>query len=145
MRRTARANFRLPSASATPWGGAKQENLLDLTPLPLVNDTSHRAAGDLINDYRARRAFEEEERAQRRRIQLEEQRSDLNPPDVRIRAWEKVHGLRMPADASHPILEVIAGDTRLTLVEVHGEQQARVAEATRRKLQKTSAVTPATE
>jgi hypothetical protein len=44
-----------------------------------------------------------------------------------------------------PILEVIAGDTRLTLVEVHGEQQARVAEATRRKLQKTSAVTPATE
>jgi hypothetical protein len=121
------------------------ENLLDLTPLPLVNDTSHRAAGDLINDYRARRAFEEEERAQRRRIQLEEQRSDLNPPDVRIRAWEKVHGLRMPADSGHPILEVIAGDTRLTLVEVHGEQQARVAEAARRKLQKTGAATPAQE
>jgi hypothetical protein len=31
---------------------------------------------------------------------------------VRIRAWEKVHGLRMPADSAHPILEVIAGDTR---------------------------------
>jgi hypothetical protein len=116
---------------------------LDLTSLPLVNDTSHRAAGDLINDYRARRAFEEEERSQRRRIQLEEQRSDLNPPDVRIRAWEKVHGLRMPADSAHPILEVIAGDTRLTLVEVHGEQQARVAEATRRRTPKVA--TPAAE
>lgn len=126
-------------------GRDKRENLLDLTPLPSVNDTSHRAAGDLINDYRARRAFEEEERAQRRRIQLEEQRSDLNPPDVRIRAWEKVHGLRMPADSTHPILEVIATDTRLTLVEVRAEQQARVAEATRRKQQKAGALTPASE
>ena len=105
-----------------------------LTSLPFATDTApHRTAGDLINDYRARRALEEEERAQRRRIDLEEQRSDLNPPRVRIRAWEKVHGLRMPADSAHPILEVIAGDTRLTLVEVREEQQARVAEATRRQ------------
>lgn len=96
------------------------------TSLPFANDNApHRSAGDLINDYRARRALEEEERAQRRRVDLEEQRSDLNPPNVRIRAWEKVHGLRMPADSAHPILEVIAGDTRLTLVEVQEEQQAR--------------------
>ena len=96
------------------------------TPLPFANDSApHRSAGDLISDYRARRALEEEERAQRRRIDLEEQRSDLNPPNVRIRAWEKVHGLRMPANSAHPILEVIAGDTRLTLVEVQEEQQAR--------------------
>jgi hypothetical protein len=118
---------------------------VDSTPLPLVSDSPHRAAGDLINDYRARRAFEEEERAQRRRIQLEEQRSDLNPPDVRIRAWEKVHGLRMPSDTTHPILDVIAGDTRLTLVEVHGEQQARVAETARRKQAKSGVVTPPQE
>jgi len=104
------------------------------TPLPFSTDSApHRTAGDLINDYRARRALEEEERAQRRRIDLEEQRSDLNPPKVRIRAWEKVHGLRMPADSTHPILEVIAGDTRLTLAEVREEQQARIAESTRRQ------------
>lgn len=110
-----------------------------LTSLPFATDTApHRTAGDLINDYRARRALEEEERAQRRRIDLEEQRSDLNPPGVRIRAWEKVHGLRMPADSTHPILEVIAGDTRLTLVEVRQEQQARVAESTRLRQQKPS-------
>jgi hypothetical protein len=39
----------------------------------------------------------------------------------------------MPADSTHPILEVIAGDTRLTLVEVQEEQQARVAAATLRQ------------
>ena len=106
------------------------------TSLPSANDTSpHRGVGDLNNDYRARRALEQEERAQRRRIDLEEQRSDLNPPKVRIRAWEKVHGLRMPADSAHPILEVIAGDTRLTLVEVREEQQARIAESTLRRPQ----------
>src|SRR2546423_8631232 len=83
-------------------------------------------------------ALEEEERAQRRRIDLEEQRSDLNPPKVRIRAWEKVHGLRLPADSNHPILEVIAGDTRLTLAEVREEQQARVAESTARVAESTA-------
>ena len=43
--------------------------------------------------------------------------------------------LRMPADSTHPILEVIAGDTRLTLVEVREEQQARIAESTSRRPQ----------
>ena len=104
------------------------------TSTPFANDTApHRNAGDLSNDYRARRALEEEERAQRRRIDLEEQRSDLNPPKVRIRAWEKVHGLRLPTDSTHPILEVIAGDTRLTLADVREEQQARAAESTVRR------------
>jgi len=41
----------------------------------------------------------------------------------------------MPADSTHPILEVIAGDTRLTLVEVREEQQARIAESTSRRPQ----------
>ena len=46
------------------------------TSLPFANDNApHRTAGDLINDYRARRALEEEERAQRRRIDLEEQQA----------------------------------------------------------------------
>jgi len=44
-----------------------------------------------------------------------------------------VHGLRLPADSTHPILEVIATDTRLTLAEVREEQQARAAESTARK------------
>jgi hypothetical protein len=75
--------------------------------------------------YRARSELEEQERAEQRRLQLAVQRSELNPPDVRIRAWEKVHGLRLPSDAAHPILDVIAVATRLTLAEVQAEQRAR--------------------
>ena len=75
--------------------------------------------------YRARSELEEEQRAQLRRSRLAVQRSELNPPNVRIRAWEDVHGLRLPADAEHPILDVIAVGTRLTLAEVQAEQRAR--------------------
>jgi hypothetical protein len=75
--------------------------------------------------YRARSELEEEERAEQKRAQLAVQRSELNPPDVRIRAWEEVHGLRLPSDAAHPILDVIAVGTRLTLAEVQAEQRAR--------------------
>jgi len=131
------------SRSRDPWSRQIGE-LVSPTSLPFANDTApHRTAGDLSNDYRARRALEEEERAQRRRIDLEEQRSNLNPPKVRIRAWEKVHGLRLPADSTHPILEVIAGDTRLTLAEVQEEQQARAAEATSRRQQQPNGPTTA--
>jgi hypothetical protein len=101
-----------------------------------ANDTDrHRSAGELMKDHRARLALEEEERTERRRLQLEEQRSDLNSARVRIQAWEKAHGLRLPAGASHPILDVIASGTRLTLAEVREEQQARLAalQATQRK------------
>jgi hypothetical protein len=92
-----------------------------------TNDASPRAAaGDVIKDHRARLALEESERAHQRRLELAEQRSNLNPPEVRIRAWEKVHGLRLPSDSAHPILDVIAVSTRLTLEEVHEVQRARL-------------------
>jgi hypothetical protein len=77
--------------------------------------------------YRAPAELAEEKRAHERRFELAQQRSELNPPDVRIRAWEKVHGLRLPSDLAHPILEVIAVGTRLTLAEVHAEQRARAS------------------
>ncbi len=99
---------------------------LDLTSWPPAKDsTSRPSANDALTDYRARLALAEEERAERRRLDLDEQRSSANSPAVRIRAWEKVHGLRMPSDAAHPILAVIAADTGLSLSEVRGEQQAR--------------------
>ena len=88
-----------------------------------------------IRTHAERLAFEELERAQRRRLELAEQRSDLNPPDVRIRAWEKVHALRLPGDPSHPVLDVIAIATGLTLAQVQDEQRARGALRTARTLQ----------
>ena len=82
--------------------------------------------GDLVNpaEHLAR---EEYERSEKRRQELAEQRSELNPPEVRIRTWERIHQLRMPSDPAHPILDVIAISTRLTLEEVREEQRMRAA------------------
>lgn len=85
--------------------------------------------GDLIKTPAERLAHEEFERAEKRRLELAEQSSDLNPPHVRIRTWERIHQLRLPSDPAHPILDVIAIGTRLTLAEVREEQRARAARA----------------
>ncbi len=82
----------------------------------------------LLDDLRSRAeqiAEEEREREKKRSLQLAEQRSDLNPPEHRIRAWEQAHGLRMPLDPEHPVLDVIAVSTRLTLSQVQEEQRVR--------------------
>jgi hypothetical protein len=90
-----------------------------------VDNIFSRNANDVLNDYRARLALAAEERAERRRLDLDEQRSSQNTPTVRIRAWEKVHGLRLPSDGAHAILAIIAADTGLSLTDVHAEQQIR--------------------
>ena len=72
-------------------------------------------------------AEEELEREKRRSQQLAEQRSDHNPPEYRIRVWEQAHGLRMPLDPEHPVLDVIAVSTRLTLAQIQEEQRLRAA------------------
>lgn len=82
---------------------------------------------DVTRTLAERLANEEYKRAEDRRRELAEQRSDLNPPDVRIRTWERIHALRLPSDPTHAILDVIAVSTRLTLEEVREEQRARAA------------------
>jgi hypothetical protein len=77
-------------------------------------------------------AQEEYERAEKKRRDLAEQRSEANPPDVRIRTWERLHCLRLPSDPAHPILDVIAVSTRLTLAQVRDEQCARAARTAER-------------
>jgi streptomycin 6-kinase len=75
-----------------------------------------------------RLALEEHARAERRRLSMAEQRSDDNPADIRIRAWEKLHGLRMPSDPTHQILHAIVRGTRLTLAQVQEVQCKRAAQ-----------------
>jgi len=89
---------------------------------------------DLVRTAAERLAQEEHERAERRQRELAEQCSALNPPDVRIRTWEQVHQLRLPADPTHPILDVIATGTRLTLADVREEQRMRAARAANKAL-----------
>lgn len=83
--------------------------------------------GELITDYRSRLALEQFQAAERRKSELAEQSSALNAPEVRIRAWEKAHGLRLPADPAHPVLRFVSAVTRLTLDQVHAEQERRLA------------------
>lgn len=85
------------------------------------------ADGEFVTDYRQRLALEEYERAEKKRLELADQRSTLNAPEARIRAWEKVHHLRLPSDPKHPVLDVIAVATQLTLNDVLEEQRSRNA------------------
>ena len=84
-------------------------------------------AGAVKVDQRTRLEIEREDRAEQKRHDLEQQCSEFNSPQVRVQAWEKAHDLRLPADATHPILYVIARATRLTLAEVRAEQLARAS------------------
>jgi hypothetical protein len=80
---------------------------------------------EILSDYRQRRALEELEHAELKRADLAEQHSAVNTVDVRIRAWEKVHALRMPSDPKHPVLHAIAAATQLALADVLNEQGLR--------------------
>lgn len=80
---------------------------------------------DFYKAHRERLAFEADERAQQRKVQLTEQSSNLNTPEARIRIWEKVHQLRLPMDPMHAIVDVVAAGTGLTASEVREEQLAR--------------------
>jgi hypothetical protein len=72
-------------------------------------------------------AAEAQEKAHQRRLELEELRSDLNSAERRVRTWEKVHGLSLPRNPDHPILDLIAVKTRLTLEEVREVQRGDAA------------------
>jgi hypothetical protein len=67
-------------------------------------------------------AREREEQKERDRAQA---RADSNAPAERIRAWEKLCGLRLPTSPEHPVLLVVASNTGLTLAEVKEQQRVR--------------------
>ena len=85
------------------------------------------ASPDPIRTHAERMALAAEQRRRDRLLALAEQRLAANPPDVRIRAWEKLHGLQIPSNAYHPVLLVISQDTGLTLEQVRQEQRALCA------------------
>jgi hypothetical protein len=87
-------------------------------------------AGEPNADYRARIARRQAEAAEIRQRELIEQASTINPPDLRIRIWERLHEVTMPRDAAHRLLRVIAAQTGLTMAEVQTEQQNRANPAT---------------
>jgi hypothetical protein len=82
-------------------------------------------AGEPNTDFRARIARRQAEVAEIRQRELLEQTSIVNSPDLRIRIWERLHEIKMPLDANHRLLGVIAAQTGLTIAQVQTEQSDR--------------------
>lgn len=80
-----------------------------------------RGAAESVEDFRARIAHEQTLADERRANAVAEQRNALNPPEVRVKAWEKMYGLRLPVDSQHPVLAVVAKQTGLDLKEIQAE------------------------
>jgi hypothetical protein len=66
-----------------------------------------------------------QERAAQRAQDLESQASSIKEPGERIDIWERLHGVRLPRAPDHVLVKVIAKQTRLTIGQVHQEQQRR--------------------
>jgi hypothetical protein len=86
--------------------------------------------GEANSDYRVRIAREQAERSARRQQDLDEQTSQHNTPFQRISWWERLHVMRLPVDAAHPLLDVVAKQTGLSIEQIHREQQRRQAATT---------------
>jgi hypothetical protein len=96
---------------------------------PQSKDERFGSDSEVVSDFRQRRALEELERAEQKRLDQADQYSEQSSAEQRIRAWEKVHHLRMPSDPAHPVLSVIARATQLTLADVRNEQRLRASRA----------------
>jgi hypothetical protein len=77
------------------------------------------------SERRAAVLLADEARAAERRRELDMQTSPAKDPQERIRIWERLHELRLPVLATHPLVAVIANDTELTRREVETEQLRR--------------------
>jgi hypothetical protein len=85
---------------------------------------------DAMVDYRERMERQRLEAEQRREMDRVEQRATHNTPDARVRIWERLHQLKLPQDAAHPILSIIAQQTALSMDELLEVQRQRSTPAT---------------
>lgn len=76
-------------------------------------------------EHSARMAQLQDERQQRRERDLRDQRSIELTPAQRLRLWERLHQLRIPARLQDSLATVIARDTGLSVAEVHAAQAER--------------------
>ena len=91
---------------------------------PMLNEPLH-APPSNAGEHRRRVQQEVAERAAYRDSELESQASPVKDPQERIVIWERLHALRLPKAPGHVLVRVIAKQTRLTVSQVHEEQQRR--------------------
>jgi len=84
---------------------------------------------DPVLDHRARLERAQREASERRTQSIVDQRSPSNTPEARVRAWEKLHQVRLPKDPDHVVLVLVAQQTGMPLAEVQEVQRQRIAPA----------------
>lgn len=89
--------------------------------------TQSNLRAELIRTHAEMLAAEADAKAAKRRLDLQELRSNLKTPEERVRAWERVYGLTMPLDPDHRILVLIAAKTGLTVQDVLAVQRSEAA------------------
>lgn len=90
-----------------------------------ASDPQPRPAAELAAERRARIELEQAARQADKDRNLARQRSMDTTPEVRITLWEARHGLAMPRDPRHPLMQVIADGTGLDVVQVQDECRRR--------------------
>lgn len=81
----------------------------------------------IILDHRARAERDRLEAEHQRQRSLTDQRDPQNPPETRVRIWERLHQVRLPKDPAHAILAKVAEETALGLMAVLEVQRQRAA------------------
>ncbi len=81
--------------------------------------------GEANNEYRIRIGREHAERASQRQEELAQQSSSLSTPFQRICLWERLHAMPLPRTTDHPLLDVVALQTGLSITQVRDEQTRR--------------------
>jgi len=80
---------------------------------------------DPVLDHRTRLENARLDAEERRRLAMVEQCSPGNTHEARVRAWERLHQVRLPRSSGHAVLAIVARQTGLALAEVHAVQQQR--------------------
>ena len=96
-----------------------------------VSDLQRRPAAEVAAERREQAALELAAQQQEKTRNLARQRALDTPPAARIALWESLHGLALPRDPKHPLMEVIAAGTDLDLEQVLAERQRRATLAAR--------------
>lgn len=90
-----------------------------------ASDPQPRPAAELAAERRAQIALEQAARQADKDRNLARQRSMDTTPEVRIALWESRHGLSLPRDPRHPLMQVIADGTELDITQVQEEHRRR--------------------
>lgn len=76
-------------------------------------------------ERRAAVQVERERKAAERKHEIEQLASYVRTPAERIEAWERIFQLKLPRSMEHPLIEVIAAGTGLTVDEIDSELRRR--------------------